>query len=178
MARQIALLRGVNVGGNVLKMQRLRELWSELGFKDVETYLQSGNVVFSGAGSAARWQKTAEARLAGETRLAVTVLFRSAAELGQIITRNPFLKERGTDPAKLHVTFLAEPPGKDALKKLAAIACGNDRYHVAGTEIYLHCPAGYGNSKLANNALERVLGVRATTRNWNTVNKLHTLAGE
>ena len=76
------------------------------------------------------------------------------------------------DAARLHVTFLDRVPTKQALKALETLSSGPDRFHCAGTEIYLHCPNGYGRTKLSNTAFERLLGLKATTRNWNTVNKL------
>jgi uncharacterized protein (DUF1697 family) len=157
-------------------MQRLRDLWAELGFTNVRTYVQSGNVVFEGGGPRARWAHSIEPKLTGETRLPVSVIVRSAAELGKLIANNPFLSEADIDRAKLHVTFLASAPNQEGLPKLAGIDAADDRFHVAGTEIYLHCPNGYGNTKLSNNAIERVLSVRATTRNWNTVNTLYQMA--
>jgi uncharacterized protein (DUF1697 family) len=176
METYVALLRGVNVGQNTLKMERLRQLWSELGFQNVTTYVQSGNVVFEAEGSPASWSSAIEPKLAGETRLPVTVLVRTPAELKSIIARNPFLKEKGIDRSKLHVTFLASAVGKDALKKLSAVNAGADQFRLSGQEVYLYCPNGYGRTKLSNNALEKALSVKATTRNWNTVNKLYEIS--
>lgn len=178
MATYIALLRGVNVGGNTLKMERLRELCAELGFTNTRTYVQSGNVVFQAKGSAAVVMRALEQKLAGETRLPVSVMVRTPAQLSQVVARNPFLKDRTVDRARLHVTFLASSPPKDAAKRLAAIESGADHGCCLGQEIYLHCPTGYGNTKLSNTRLEKVLGVRASTRNWNTVNTLCEMAAE
>jgi len=178
MADFIALLRGVNVGGNLLKMERLRDVCAELGLKNARTYVQSGNVVFEGRGTAGRWAEVLEQRLAGEARLPVSVIVKTSVEMGRVIAGNPFLKERGIDLARLHVTFLQREPGKAALAGLDALNAGADRFRCAGREIYLHCPNGYGETKLSNNAIERVLAVRATTRNWNTANKLHEMCGE
>jgi uncharacterized protein (DUF1697 family) len=172
----IALLRGVNVGQNLLKMDRLRELCAELGFRNVTTYVQSGNVVFEADGSPSDCSQAIENGLAGETRLPVTVVVRTPAELASILRRNPFLKDKDLDRSRFHVTFLAGAPAQDGALKLAAIKAGADRFHVSGKDVYLHCPDGYGNSKLANGAIEKALTVRATTRNWNTVNKLHEMA--
>jgi uncharacterized protein (DUF1697 family) len=176
MPKFIAMLRGINVGGNILKMDRLRELCDELGFKNTKTYVQSGNIVFESDRAASGLCTLIEKRLAGETRLPVPVIVRRPAELKKIIDGNPFLKEKGIDRSKLHVTFLAEPAGKDAQTKLAAIKAGDDRFCVAGKEIYLHCLVSYGETKLSNNALQKALGITATTRNWNTVNKLLEMA--
>lgn len=169
----IALLRGVNVGQNILRMERLRGLCAELKLKNVRTYLQSGNLVFEAGGTASKWAQALEAKLAGETRLPVTVIVKTAAEIAEVRAANPFLKEKGIDPARLHVTFLRQAPEKAAIDALAKITAGPDRFRWAGTEIYLHCPEGYGRSKLSNTAIEKVLKLRATTRNWNTVNELH-----
>jgi len=176
MTTYIALLRGVNVGGNQLKMDRLRAICASLGFEKARTYLQSGNVVFDAKGAQPHVQKALESKLAGETRLPVRVLVRSVAELRQLIAKNPFLKNKAVDRARLHLTFLTEKPSAAALKRLAAVDAGADEFRAAGMEIYLHCPNGYGRSKLSNNQLERLLSVAATTRNWSTVNELAEMA--
>lgn len=175
MAKFIALLRAVNVGQNMLKMERLRELCSDLGFKSAITYVQSGNVVFEAAGNTSSCREALEQTLAGETRLPVTVILRTPAELQKVIAGNPFLQDRGIDYTKLHVTFLAGAAPKDAIQKLSTVRAGVDQFRVAGKEIYLYCPNGYGQTKLSNTALEKALSIRATTRNWNTVNKLYEM---
>lgn len=176
MATYIALLRGVNVGQNLLKMERLRALAGELGFKNVSTYVQTGNMVFDADDSPAKCSAALEQKLAGETRLPVAVFVRTAEELKAIMARNPFLKDRTIDRTKLHVTFLAGAATKAGLAKLNAMARGSDEFRLGWQEVYVHCPNGYGRSKLSNNGLERALGVRASTRNWNTVNKLFEIA--
>lgn len=176
MAIYVALLRGINVGGNILKMERLREVCTELGAENARTYLQSGNVVFEAAGSAAQWEKTLERRLARESRLPPSVMVRTAAEMARVAAGNPFMKEKGIDTARLAVTFLQVTPVKTGLAALGARDIGNERFHCAGREIYLHCPDGFAKAKLY--ALEKVLGQRGTTRNWNTVRKLCEMCGE
>ncbi|MGA8765439.1 MAG: DUF1697 domain-containing protein [Candidatus Acidiferrales bacterium] len=176
MPTYIALLRGVNVGGNILKMDRLRELCAALGARNVRTYVQSGNIVFEGKGSASHWAETLERKLAGESRLPVSVMVRTAAEMSTVLAGNPFLKEKGIDTARLAVTFLQKAPAKLALDALAALKIGSERYHCAGKEIYLHCPNGFADSKLYS--LEKVVKQRTTTRNWNTVTKLCEMSAE
>lgn len=166
----IVLLRGVNVGGNILKMDRLREICAKFGAKNPRTYVQSGNVVFEAAGSASGWEAKLEKKLAGESRLPVSVIVRTAAEMSAVLAGNPFLKEKGIDTRRLGVTFLREMPSKPALAALAALDFGRERYHHAGKEVYLHCPDGFGNAKLYS--LDRILKQPATARNWNTVTKL------
>src|SRR5262245_14261753 len=119
MPTHIALLRGVNVGGNLLKMERLRELCSELDFRNVRTYVQSGNVVFESAGSPGRCLQRLKEKLAGETRLPVAVVLRTASDLRRVLDDNPFLKRRGVDPARLHVTFLDKVPVNAAAQILS-----------------------------------------------------------
>jgi len=171
----VALLRGVNVGQNMLRMERLRELCSEMKLRNARTYVQSGNIVFEAEGAAAKWAQALERKLNGETRLPVTVIVKSQAEMGVVLANNPFLREKGIDTSKLHVTFLQAAPEKSGVERLASIKAGVDRLRWLGTKIYLHCPQGYGRSKLSNGAIEKALSLRATTRNWNTVNKLHEM---
>jgi uncharacterized protein (DUF1697 family) len=172
MPKYIALLRGVNVGQNLLKMDRLRALAEGLGFKDVKTYAQSGNIVFHAEGPAENCSTALEGKLAGETRLPVVVFVRTPAELKLLIERNPFLKDATIDRKKLHVTFLPKAPTKEGHAKLGTIPRGADEFRLGRSEVYLHCPNGYGKTKLSNNAIERALAIAATTRNWNTTTKL------
>ena len=176
MATYIALLRGVNVGGNILKMDRLRELCAALGARNVRTYVQSGNIVFEAQGTASHWAQTLERKLAGESRLPVSVIVRTAAEMSAVLAGNSFLKEKGIDTARLAVTFLQQAPAKPALAALGALKIGSERFHCAGKEIYLHCPDGFANAKLYT--LEKVLKQRTTSRNWNTVTKLCEMSAE
>jgi uncharacterized protein (DUF1697 family) len=178
MPTYIALLRGVNVSGNMIKMDRLREIWSKFGFKNIRTYIQSGNVVFDAVNSPSNWSKAIEKKLAGESRLPVIMVLRTAADLKKVLANNPFLKRDGIDLSKLHVTFLDGVVSKDALKKISSVNAGPDELHVSSKEAYLHCPDGYGRTKLHSAALEKLLSAKATTRNWNTVNKLYEMASE
>lgn len=176
MATYVALLRGVNVGQNLLKMDRLRELCGKIGVKNARTYVQSGNLVFEADGNASKWERALERRLAGETRLPVSVLIRTAAEMKKVLAGNPFVKEKGIDTKRLAVVFLQEAPSKPALEKMHAVDAGNERFHCAGREIYIHCPDGFARTKLY--ALDKFLAQRTTTRNWNTVTKLSAMCGE
>jgi uncharacterized protein (DUF1697 family) len=178
VAAYIAMLRGVNVGGNALKMEWLRKACEDIGLRDVRTYVQSGNIVFTSRLGASRLGPVIKARVDAQTRLPVTVIVRSAAEMARIVAENPFLKQKDVDPAKLHVTFLekAVKPAKPALERLDALAGARDKYRMAGGAIYVHCPLNYGETKLSNTAIEKVLRVGATTRNWKTVTALRAMA--
>jgi uncharacterized protein (DUF1697 family) len=174
----IALLRGINVGGHkIIKMDQLRKAFEGLGFEDVATYVQSGNVVFkSPKNNSADLSKKIEEMLLRGFNMSVPVIVRTAEEVDDVLRNNPFLKERGIDVSRLHVTFLSLTPQKAAIKGPDRIAAGTDRFHCRGQEIYLYCPNGFGGTKLSINAFERVLSAGATTRNWNTVNKLYEMA--
>lgn len=173
----VAMLRGVNVGGNPLKMEWLRKTCAELGFGDVRTYLQSGNVVLSSRLGAEALAKRLKAAIDGKTRLPVPVIVRTAGEMEQVVAANPFLKQKGIDATKLHVTFLERPTAKPDTARLDKLAGTRDEYRLARREVYLHCPVNYGQSKLVNTALEKFLG-SATTRNWKTVTTLAAMASE
>jgi len=170
----IAMLRGINVGGNKrIKMDRLRESFAALGFEQVQTYIQSGNVVFKAAKFApAALSRKIEARILKDFGFPVLVISRTHAEMRQAIEDNPFVKERGVDLEKLHVIFLPEAPAPPALNELAGLTTKPDRSCCSGKEIYLYLPNGFGHSSLANNPIERRLLNRATARNWKTANTL------
>jgi len=175
----IALLRGVNVGAhNRMKMDQLRQSLEGLGFVEVRTYIQSGNVVFKNARhSPSDLSQRIEQRIFRDFGLSVPVISRTAEELGKAIQNNPFLRERGIDLSKLHVTFLSEAPAQSSLKKLDTLAAGRDQFRYCGKEIYLYCPDGLARTKLFGNASDRALAVSATTtRNWKTVNTLYAMS--
>lgn len=176
----VAMLRGINVSGhNTMKMEELRASFGALGFRGVKTYVQSGNVIFEAAkGSATKLSAQIGARIQRDYGFRISIVVKTPKELENVIKNNPFAKLKSVDPSKLHVTFLAEPATKDALRKLEALALGPDQIRVDGSEIYLHCPDGYGRTKLSNAAIERVLSVTATTRNWKTVNTIFEMALE
>ncbi len=170
----LALLRGINVGGNKkVPMAQLKTVFQDLGYTDVSTYIQTGNVWFRAPQVEAA---TLEAALAAAFGFPILTLVFPQPEFTAIATGNPFAQEPGLDPAHLHVTFLSQPPAAAALKALAAVPAGRERFSLAGRALYLHFPDGYGRAKLENNFLGRTLGVTTTTRNWKTVSVLHALA--
>jgi uncharacterized protein (DUF1697 family) len=174
----VAMLRGINVSGHkVLKMEKLRATFASLRFDDVKTYIQSGNVVFKTANaSTASLEKKIAGKILVEYGFPVPVLVRTSQELDTVLKNNPLLKQEGIDEARLHVTFLSEPAPKTAGEILKSLAAKSERFAVCGREIYLFCPEGYGITGLSNSAIEKKLSVRATTRNWRTVNVLFEMA--
>ena len=107
--------------------------------------------------------------------LDVAVLIRSASQLARVLEENPFMK-RACDPAHLHVTFLVDSPDRPAVTRIDAGRYVPDEFAVAGQHVYLHCPNGYGRTKLNNTFFERRLATAATTRNWRTVTALAELS--
>ncbi len=171
----VALLRGVNLGShNKVSMAALRELFSDLGAEDVATYVQSGNVVFRSARSRAALTKAIEGEIRKRFGLDVTVVLRTKAELAKLVAGNPF--EKQSDPTKLHVSFLVQAPERGRTRELEKQEFEPDEFRVTRDAVYLHCPKGYGRSKLSNAFFEKQLGVRATTRNWRTVATLAEMA--
>lgn len=175
----ISILRGINVSGQKkIPMAGLKALYENLGFTNVATYIQSGNVVFNTQdkeNGEALAQKI-EAAITQQYGFDVPVITRNVAELKQVVANNPFLGKEGVAPDKLHVTFLSKIPEATALQNLQAVSYPPDEFVVTGKEVYLHCPVNYGDTKLSNKFLESKLKVTATTRNLKTVNALLAMA--
>ena len=181
MQTYISILRGINVGGSKpLKMIDLKAMLEKLGFEDVVTYIQSGNVVFKTPTNepAEKISETIEKAIQKKFGFDVPVITTSADELKKVIHNNPFIKRKGIQLDKLHVTFLGTLPESSFVTVVAKLDFSPDEFVIRGREIYLHCPDGYGNTRLSNNFFENKLFVKATTRNWNTVNKLWEMAKE
>jgi uncharacterized protein (DUF1697 family) len=177
MATYVALLRGINVAGNTrVSMDGLRKVFADLGHGDVTTYLQTGNVVFTTGGKAAQVATELEKRITADLGVTPTVLLRTVAEMSEVLSSNPFL-DRESDHTKLHVTFLADKPDAEHRDALTRPDGETAEFQLWGREVFLHCPDGYGRTKLNNSFIEKRLGRRATTRNWKTVVKLCELAG-
>jgi uncharacterized protein (DUF1697 family) len=178
MARYVALLRGINVGGKKkVPMVRLRVLLEGLGFTEVATLLQSGNAVFNCAKkSSEQVAKQIESALAKEFGFEVSVIVRTRDELAEAIRKNP-LPGADDEPSKFLVTFLSETPDPKQVEKIDPAKYLPDEFRVLGREIYARLPNGAGKSKLAILLLSgKGLGVIPTARNWNTVTKLLELA--
>jgi uncharacterized protein (DUF1697 family) len=170
----IALLRGVNVGGRgKVPMAELRRALGEAGLEDVQTYIQSGNVVFTSAAARAKLAPLVEEVVAESFSVKTTVMVKTGTEIEQLIAAHPF----GADTSRTYVTFLAGKPKPAAVKRLEALDVEPDRAVVAGAEVYLHHPNGAGRPRLTGAALERALSLPGTNRNWRTVLKLAELAG-
>ena len=178
MARQIALLRGINLGpSRRVSMPALRELLTGLGYGDVRTLLQSGNVVLTSDDPPERLGRELRAHIAEGLGIDSEVVVRTRDELADVVARDPF-GELVDDPRRYQVTFLSAPPDGDAVRRLEALDVAPERFLVSGREIYAWHPNGIQRSQLARLLSDRELGAVATARNWNTVLGLLELADE
>ena len=176
----IVLLRGINIGPHKrMKMEKLRASCEALGFKNVKTYIQSGNVICqSGKLSSDAAARRIEAQIAKDFGFSADVIARTAGEIKQILEGNPLLKEPDVESEKLHVVFLPEAPSAESIKKLESIVLAPDKVRHKGKEIYFYFPNGVSGSSIWKHNLDRVLGISGTMRNWRTVSTLHQMAGE
>ncbi len=175
----VALLRAVNLGSHgKVPMAGLRSWCEDLGFGDVATYIQSGNVVFTATGTdEAEVARALGDRVHHECGVRTPVLVRSGDELAAAVAANP-LYDDSLDPKMLHLAFLSEAPAADRVAALDPDRSPGDVFVVDGRHVYLHYPGGSGRSKLTNDYLERTLGTVSTARNWNTVRTLLDMARE
>jgi len=179
MPTHVALLRGVNVVGNtIVAMSDLRDVLTEMGFTEVRSLLQSGNLVFrtdrrlAGASLERMLESATAKRLARDSP---TYIVRSAAEWKALIDANPFPAAAKRDPSHLLVMFLKTPVAAANVKMLRAAIRGRETIEIVGKHLYVIYPDGVGKSKFTHGLIERHLATRATGRNWNTVRKLAAL---
>lgn len=174
----VSLLRGINVSGQKkVPMKELKTLYEELGFTDVSTYIQSGNVIFGTTEKALdKLPQKVEQKIKAHFGFDVSVIHRTPEQLKAVLQNNPFLDEKDLQENKLYVAFMAGTPEAAHVEKAQAYQTEADRFAVIGQETYLYLPDGYGNSKLHNNFFESKLKTVATTRNWRTVNILYNMA--
>jgi len=181
MNTYIALLRGINVSGhNKIKMTDLKQLFLNLGFQNIRTYIQSGNVLFqSDEKDISSFEKSIKTAIKKKFEYDIKVLVITKKIIQTAFTSNPFLKNKTSDITKLCVTFLSENPNTDGLQQLEEVANkGEDEFKMKDKFLYLHCPTSFAKTKLTNNLIERKLKVDATSRNWKTITKLAELSNE
>lgn len=178
MTTYISLLRGVNVSGhNPIKMEALRMSYHNLGFSDVTTYVQSGNVIFSGNDLEINpLNLLISQKIEKEFGFKVPVIVMSADSLTEIINNNPLLGQIHKDRSFFHVTFLSDAPKEFDISAIDSKKQKEEEVYFLNNAIYLYCPNGYGTTKLTNNFFESKLKLTATTRNWKTTNELLKIA--
>jgi len=170
MTVYISLLRGINVSGQKrMKMEELRTLYNSLGFKNVKTYIQSGNVIFEDIGTDLNTlKKNIESGIQQQFGYNVHVLIKTPKKLREILKNIPC----DFDINRACVVFLFEMPKHIPWVELNEAKQETEQFEILDDIVYLHCPSGYSRTKLSNNFFERKLKVSATTRNMNTINKL------
>lgn len=169
MKTYIVLLRGINVTGrNILPMKDLTVMIDELGCKDIQTYIQSGNVVLKSKDTIDKLSKKISKMILEKKGFAPKVLLLEISELEKIVKNNPFKTDDGKT---LHFFFLDSAAKSPDLEKLESVKTKNEKFVLKEKVFYLYAPDGIGRSKLAS-IVEKCLGVPATARNWNTVEKL------
>ena len=177
--KYVSILRGINVSGQKkMAMNDLRSLYELLGFQNVVTYIQSGNVIFEATvKNKTNLKVKIEEAIKKKYKFHVPVEIRTNRELENIIKNIPFgsvdLLEDGT---RIFITFLSSKPLAVKVAEIKKYVVAPEKLVVRGIEVYLYCPNGYGKSKLSNTFLEHKLGVAATTRNWKSVIKLYELS--
>jgi uncharacterized protein (DUF1697 family) len=173
MSRYVALLRAINVGGRVVKMDRLRGAFEALGFADVETFIASGNVLFTAASkSAAALEKRIAAHLRDLLGYEVGTFVRSDAEIARIAAHEPFGAATAQPFHAIYVGFLPAAPSAAAKRALAALCSTDDEFHVVDRELYWLARKPTSESAITGALLERTLGMASTLRNVTTVRKL------
>jgi uncharacterized protein (DUF1697 family) len=175
---RIVLLRGINIGPrNRIAMPELREALTEAGYKDVRTYVQSGNVVLRSRAAPKTIERKCERLIAERFGLEIDVVVRTRDELAEVVRRDP-LGDVVEEPKRYQVSFLEKELGDETVERLTEAATGDERLVAIGRELYAWHPAGVARSKLWGRLADRDLGVKATARNWTTVNKLLEMADQ
>ena len=174
MPRYVALLRAINVGGHIVKMDRLRALFEELGLSQVETFIASGNVLFNSPGkSGAALERKIEKHLRASLGYEVATFIRTPAEVQQAAAHEPFSAAVMARPYHgLYVSFLRDAPPAAARRAVEALSGANDDFHIHQRELYWLSRMPIGESKLAGPSIDRILGMPTTMRSITSLRKL------
>jgi uncharacterized protein (DUF1697 family) len=165
-------------GHNKIKMTDLSALYKKLGFKDAETFIQSGNLIFTNIENEPVKEMTSkiEKAINQKFKYNIPVLIRTEEEMRKIVATNPFLNEKNFDPSKMAVIFLYEEPLTDQIDRVKNIDYPPDKFKIIGREIFIYCPNGFGKTKIYTGFFENKMKVVGTGRNWNTINTLLKIA--
>lgn len=172
MSRLVAFLRAINVGGRTVKMDALKKIFEADGFRNVATFIASGNVLFDSKAKLEGLERRIEALLQQELGYRVDTFIRSIPELAEVVKSNPF---PDTEDGSTHVGFTAAPFDKASAEKITALKTDIDSFHLEGRDLYWHCSIRSSDSKFSNAVLEKLLKRPATFRNIKTVRQLAAL---
>ncbi len=180
MQAYIALLRGINVSGSKkIKMAELREHLVELDIVNVQTYIQSGNIIFEyDEGASVLLQKNIREKILEKYGFDVSTQVKTVQEIEEVLEKNPFVNDPEKDIKRIFITFLSEKPGREAVEKLKTFAQPPEEIQFDGITVYFYSPGNYARAKLNNNFLEARLKQEATTRNVKTLRKLLEMGSE
>jgi len=179
MQTYISFLRGVNMTGhNSIKMTDLSTLFKDLGFNDAMTYIQSGNVIFTGASflNISEIATTIEKKILKRFNFNVPAMIRTVQDIKNLTPLNPFLQQENFDTSKMAVMFLHEKATDAQIQKVINIDYPPDKFKIIGSEIFIYCPNGFGRTKLYTNFFEKKMGVTGTARNWKTITTILQIA--
>ena len=174
MTTYISILRGINVSGrNMIKMDLLRSMYEHLGFMNVKTYIQSGNVIFQAHNKLpTELGQIISIQIQRNFGFEVPVIVLTVERLKAILERNPLKSGLTKDISYLYITYLASQPKEVCLGAFEKKKLQSEEIEVTEDAVYLFCPNGYGRTKLNNSFIETQLKISATTRNWKTSNEL------
>lgn len=180
MKTYISILRGINVSGQkLIKMDDLRMLYEKLGFRNVTTYIQSGNVLFSGElRDLDELEHQISKQIENDYGFEVPVIVLTVDKLSEIVANNLFLTDQEKDSSFMHVSFLSSAPVNYDQESIERKKQSGEEVIFCDACIYLYCPNGYGRTKLTNNFFESKLKVAVTTRNWKTTTELLKIASQ
>lgn len=174
MTRQVAILRGINVGGKrKIRMAELKAMCSELGLENIQTYIQSGNIVFDSDKPTSEIEALLERNIVERFGFVVPVIVRTAKQWETLVTQNPYAENHPIE--HLHLTLFKTVPADDLSTAIQTMSFSPDEFSLSQQQAYILCEGTYHQSKLSNAFFEKKLDISTTTRNWNTVLKLHQL---
>lgn len=174
MPKYVAFLRAINVGGHIVKMERLRDLFAALSFKNVETFIASGNVIFdSPSKSSGTLEKKIESYLLRELGYEVRTFVRSVAEVAEVASSKPFADaELENDGITVYIGFLATKPSEEIKRKLSSCADDVNDFLIVDREVFWLCRTKFSETDFSGARLEKILGMKTTLRNANTARRI------
>lgn len=178
LSTYITLLRGINVGSHhIIKMAELKAWLKELGFENISTYIQSGNIVFQTNETVTTLlSQNIQKIIQDKSTFTIPTLTFTKEEWDQSIHNFPWKNDSSKKELFLHFTFLKDEPNPELIQNIDPSIFVPDEFHIHQKTVYLYCPTSYGKTKLSNSFLEKKLKVEATTRNWKTVHELDRMA--
>ncbi|HVT05180.1 MAG TPA: DUF1697 domain-containing protein [Thermoanaerobaculia bacterium] len=175
--RYVAFLRAINVGGHIVRMDALRQHFETIGMKNVETFIQSGNVLFDASARPATLERRIEAHLEEALHYRVATLIRTAAEIDDILKSQPFDQAEIDAGARLYIGFMRQESSPEIRAAFLKLRSPGDDLHIRGREIYWLCRTSFSDSPLGGPIIEKTLKTEVTMRSSTTVRKIAAKLG-